>query len=313
MYNEELYGSYALEDTRYYGVFLKGRGEERRVWVDPTRFQKSLHVTFDDDMMSVINRREGPLFLPAKKRALDYNANFASQAITEIRREWESDTKLMIGRILSEICGTIFTPGYDELLQCGILDYEEAVTNANIKMVYSQYNAAEKKNRLRGSLYAQYFQQMSARIEALTVKLLTMNHWEGDKFDRNVLYAFKGNKPESVMALKGFSEYSKMYAIWNFLKHNSASTYKSLKDNFADVLCCDDYKQGDLACYCVNLDDSLIDAILDGVAAFLKGYCCLVFGENVSEVSWNFDRYFLDAVYAEIEAVANPLGLPAWM
>jgi hypothetical protein len=82
---------------------------------------------------------------------------------------------------------------------------------------------------------------MVSQIEALTLKVLTLNGYEGDKFNRNILYAFKGNKQESVRALDGFREYDKMYAILNFLKHNSLSTFNVLKENFNDVLKEDDY------------------------------------------------------------------------
>jgi hypothetical protein len=70
-----------------------------------------------------------------------------------------------------------------------------------------------RKNELYCSLYAQYFHQMVSQIEVLTLKVLTLNGYEGDKFNRNILYAFKGNKQESVRALDGFREYDKMYAI----------------------------------------------------------------------------------------------------
>lgn len=104
-----------------------------------------------------------------------------------------------------------------------------------------------------------------------------------------------------------------MYVIWNFVKHNSLSTFEALRTEYAEVLKEGDYAQGELACFHVNFSNDLISTILNGVEIFLKRYCRLVFSEDELEAMWNSEEHFLKNVYREIEAVENPLGIPFWI
>jgi hypothetical protein len=312
MVNQELYETLDSDDTRYYGVFLSGHGDTKSLKIDPKRYQKTLGLT--ENMKAVMDQRKtGHYFKPAKKRYLDYNVNLVTSRFGEIRREWNCDTKPMINHVLTETKGKFFTPGDDDQLQCGIIDYTEAATIATIKSWESHNQAEIKRNKLYCSLYSQFFQQLTAQIEALTLLILTCNGYEGDSFSRNVLYAFKGNKPESIRKIEGFTEYDKMYAVWNFLKHNSLSTYQAIKDNFGDILIDGEYKQGELACYYVRLSDGLIDSILSGVECFLKEYCKLVLGEDENEAAWNYEDYFTLQVREAMQAEFNPLGISDWI
>ncbi|HUX20839.1 MAG TPA: hypothetical protein VMW69_06340, partial [Spirochaetia bacterium] len=163
------------------------------------------------------------------------------------------------------------------------------------------------------SLYAQFFHQMAAQIEALTVKILYRNGYERPDFRRAKFYTFLGNDRKAIAGIDGHSEYAKVYAIWNFVKHNSLSAYKTIKGKFVDVLYEDNYHQGDLGCYYVKFSDELFDSMLDGVELFLKGYCELVLHEDPREARWNYEDYFLSAVEDEISGIVNPLGIPDWI
>jgi hypothetical protein len=292
-------------------VFIEGQAKDSYVLIDPKRYGKSFTIT--EEMKVVINKRIGPRFRPAKKRHLDYNINYMSKAVSEIRQRWEHTYKPIINGVLSETKGKLFTPGNDDLYQSGILDHTEAATNAFMKTAISQHKAEMERNTLYHSLYAQFFQHMASQTEALFIKVLTQNGYEGDKFSRNVLYAFKGNNPESVKNLTGFVEYDQMYAIWNFIKHNSLSTYNALQGILPEALREDEYSQGDLGCFFVKFDDNLISTILAGVERFAKDYCRLVFSEDEHEARWNSDEYFLSEVRNAIEESGNPLGLPPWI
>jgi hypothetical protein len=296
--HKELYKTVEWDDTRYYGLFLRGQKENRRVYIDPKRYAKEFHLTITEDMKKVMAKRHGTYFKPAKKEYIDYNCNFAVLEIGKIRWHWEQDTKPMIQKVLAETKGVDYTskPYNDNLAMSGILDDDEVRMNATMKTFISERNAENKKNELYYSLYAQFFHQMTSQIEALTVKILTRNGYEGDRFDRSVLYAFKSNKTGAVKDINGFTEYDKMYAIWHFIKHNSLSTYRYLNEHFPDILYAHEYSQGELGCYYIKFNDALIDDILAGVERFLKAYCCLVFDENEEEAEWNNDEYFLSQV-----------------
>jgi hypothetical protein len=310
-YSKGWYEAFGMEDTRYYGLFIKGREEKGHILIDPKRFEKIFSATdgMPDCVKKVMDRRNGPLFYPAKKERMDYNVNFVLEKLFVIKREWDTEQKPIINRFLSEIIGKDYHLYDDDLFQCGIVDANEAAYRAQMTTVLAREFAAFKKNRLHSSLYAQYFHQMASHIDAILLQLLTRNGYEGDKFNRNVLYAFKGKNLENVKSLDGFKEYDRMYAVWNFIKHNSISTFNAVKDNFPEILMRNEYNQGEPACYFIDFSDELVDSILAGVERFFKEYCRMVFDEDAQEAAWNFEKFFLEIVREEINSIQNPLGL----
>jgi hypothetical protein len=305
------YESYDMTDTRYYGMFIKRHGKESHVLIDPKRYQKIFDIS--EKMKIVMDKREGPFFKPAKKHILDYNVNSMLDDFQKIYRQWEKINKPTINRILKEISGKTYNPYDDDLAMSGILDATEAAINANMKTRISHLLAEEERNTVYYSFYAQFFHQMVSQIEALFLKALTRNGYEGDKINRNILYAFKGSNQEKVSKLEGFKKFDMMYNIWNCIKHNSLSTFNTLRENFPEIIRYNDFTQGEIACFYINFNDSLIDAIFSGVDHFIKEYCRLVFCEDEYEAQWNSEEYFRLMVYDEIEAGENPLGLPFWI
>jgi hypothetical protein len=149
-----------------------------------------------------------------------------------IKREWNSTQKPFIKRFLSEVKGIVYNHADDDLFQSGIVDIDEAIDNARMVTLLSNSYAEFKKHQLFYSLYAQYFHQFVSQVDAMILRTLTHNGYEDDKFNRNVFYAFKSDNQESIKNLDGFTEYDKMYAVWNFIKHNSLSTYQAVKNNY---------------------------------------------------------------------------------
>jgi hypothetical protein len=307
-FNSKVYESYDVTDTRYYGVYIKGNGENSCILVDPKRFYKIFGVK--PEMKTVMDNRTDTLFKPAKKHFLDYNVNFMIQELNKIRQKWEKTNKPMINRVLSEICGKDFEPDWsDELAVTGVLTPEEVAEQARMKTLISHSFAEIERNNIYYSLYAQFFHQLASETEALFLKTLTRNGYESDKIKRDDIYTFKGPNKEEVRTLGGVEQFEKMYAIWNFIKHNSNSTFKKLKEYFSETLKDDPYTQGELACFYVKFDDELIDSILTGLALFIRGYCRLVFKEDEKEALWNYEDYFYSMARAEIDEINDPLGL----
>jgi len=259
-YSTEWYNTFLFDqDTRYYGVFMKGEDEARHILVDPIRYQKMFHVSdaqIKKNMKEVMGKRHGDLFHPAKKKYLDYNINVVTDELAKIRRHWEGDLKPLIARILSEICGKQFSSGDDELLHSGIIDYEEAAVRATMKTWLSTSLAEFKKDELYASLYSAYFHQLASQIEGVILKILTRNGYKEETFSRKQFYKFRPNLEKEIHDLKGHTEFDKLYTIWCFLKHNSLSMYKALKEKFPEVLKeeayeykKEAYEQGQMAIY----------------------------------------------------------------
>lgn len=206
---------------------------------------------------------------------------------------------------------------------CGILESDEIHTNAIMSQMMKQVEVDSKREILFINMYIQFFHQMVAKMEASTIKVLTMNGYKDSRFDRNKFYKFKDKKCDRIKSLDGFQSYDTMYAIWNFVKHNSLSTFETaikvcpevilkVKDNKGNKQL-PQFKQGDLAIHYLMLSPKLIVELLDGVGEFFKAYCEYVFNENYEEAQWNYEEYFLSRANREIEGLRNPLGLPAWI
>ena len=295
-----------FEDTRYYGLFLCG--EDKRVKIDPIRYAKKIGLS--ERQKEYINKRKTHYFSPSKKNYSDYNCNIFRKEISEIRSKWKEEHKPIVDAAIEKIKARKYDMCNDEKLMCGICGPNGANARAQWATMKAKAEAEYKKFALKTSMYAEFFHLMASRIEATTVFVLTKNGFEGDKFGRNELYAFKGNKQEKISELVGFAEYDKMYCIWNFIKHNSLSTYNSLKDKYPEVIANNSkYKQGELAIHYVKIDEMLILDLLNGIEKFFDAYCKLVFDEDVDSADWNYDGYFLSSVNSKIEPITNPLGL----
>lgn len=99
--------------------------------------------------------------------------------------------------------------------------------------------------------------------EAVTVLVLSKQNAIIDRFNRNMLYATAVGKDKKVIELPSFKHYNKLYCFWNFIKHNSISTYEKLYLNYPEVICKGkEYKQGVPAFYIINFSDELIIELL---------------------------------------------------
>lgn len=303
------------EDIRYYGVFISNSANNRKIKIDVQRYNKIIGLS--EKQLVLMKKRRSHYYMPSKKSYEDYNCNLIIPLIEKILTEWEEDYRPLIEKEIKAIQAKEYSPGDDELFACGIIDHEEACTGALINSMRAEAKAQEKRMNLYFGLYAQFFHQMVARIEAQTIKMLLNNGFSGDRFSRNNLYQFKGMTAARVKELGGFKEYDKMYLIWHFIKHNSLSTYNKLKENYPVVLAKlkagAKYEAGDMAYWYINFNSELITNILKGVIEFFKNYCELVFKENYDRAQWDYEEYFVARVNDEIDGIINPLGLPDYL
>lgn len=310
--NQTSYKNFSYEDTRYYGLWIRGKGETLETKIDPKRFQSAARYTFQQHQLEIINNRTSHYFHPAKTHYHDYCCNHFVDELRDIKKDWIENFKPLIDVAVKRIekPRQLYLGDYSNL-QMGIsssIAAEAWARQANWK------NAQEyrvKVAEIVHGLYSQFIQQMASRVEAITVKTLTNHGMIDDHFDRNILYGGI-NKNTPVRALPHFSSHDKLYCIWNFLKHNSSSTYKSLKDRFSEVVIEEEFEQGQAALYYVKFSEELILDLIDGCSEFFKEYCALIFNEDYSQAQWNYHYYFYNIVRDEIECLVNPLGLEWW-
>jgi hypothetical protein len=303
--NLHLYKTLNDDDTRYWGLFIVGK----RIKIDSKRMFKILPDFLTEEMLNVINNRNTHYFIPKKIEYFDYNVNIFVDSINSLKDKWQKTYKPLINGVISKIVAKQFTPGDDFKMMSGISCVGAANARAQFKNMIEEQNAEYDKYEVIASMYSQFYHMMVSQIEATTVKVLHKNKLMGDTFNRSIMKKTCNGKSKAFEAIDGYRDYDKLYTIWHFIKHNSESTYKALKNNYPEVLRDVKYSQGQLALYYVKFDDALIEVALESIAYFFKKYCEIVFKENYAEAQWNYNRFFESRIRLEIENVTNPLGL----
>ena len=296
---ESLDSGLGYKESEYYGIFgydlsdYSERVSYETIDIDPKRYQKILGK-LSPEQLEVINGRKTHYFRPAKRHRRDYNCNIFSDEIESIKSDWSNIFKGVIQREQARVKEPKeLVAADDENFMCGITDYEESSTWAVMTNLRNRIKYDNEVFKIVNSLYAQFFHQMASCIEAVTIFVLAKNGKNVEHFERNALYDYAGEK-------------DKLYCIWNFIKHNSLSTYEKLKSKYSDVLVDSEFKQGYLACYFVKFSEDLILEILEGCGEFFKEYCACVYHEDFNEAQWNYDDYFIQPMldyYDEIENI----------
>lgn len=308
LYKDLEYLNY-YDDYRYWGLFYNKKG---RLMVDPKRFQKMTGYYFPKSALHIINNRNTHYFYPKKLYYRSYNITYFYDVISKIDDEWKNMYRPLIEREVERIkkVGEFKTVGDDDKFMCGISSYGAAEARARFYNMIRESEYNSQRDYLLKSMYAQFFHQMMSKTEAVFVAVLTKNHAIKDKFDRNILYATANKCDKSLDELKSFVYLDKAYCIWNFIKHNSESTYVTLKNRFPEVLIDGQYNQGEMAFCYIKFDNSLIQDMINGLYNFFEEYCGLVYnGENYEESQWNYEEYFEYIVKDKIDDISNPLGL----
>lgn len=303
------YEQFSPDDTRYYGLWFHGTDKTLVTKIDPKRFQETTRHLFTEEQLAVINKRSSHYFHPAKTYRSDYACYSFFETIRTLEEDWEQHFKPFIDFALQriKIPKQVF-PGDYFNLQAGISGVMAAQTWASQTNWRNEWEYRKQIAKELNTSYAQFIHYMASRIEGTTVKVLTKYGMMDTHFDRNILYGGY-SKGKSVKELTHFSCHDKLYCLWNFLKHNSQSTYDTLCKRFPEVLIKKEFKQGDSALYYIIFSEELVWELLDGCLNFFMEYCALIFDEDAYQAEWNFHHYFYDIVTEEIESIVNPLGL----
>ena len=312
---KEDFEKFEYYDTRYYGLFYTKTETGINVKFDPKRFKNTVNCEFSEIQTKIINARQTHYFYPNKSEYYDYCCNVFVYRIQEIRDYWEEHYIKLITYAKKKIeKPKKVTPGNNMLFMQGIAEYDEAVMMSNWTNMQNEYKYMEKCFEVVASLYASFIHQMASQIEAVTVLVLSKQNAIIDRFDRNTLYATAAGSNRKVTDLPSFKYYDKLYCLWNFIKHNSRSTYEKLKSVYPDLIREGaEYKQGFPAFYIINFTNELIMELLNGCTSFFVEYCELVYKEDYEEAQWNYGRYFKTMVDEQIEAITNPLNLPWYL
>lgn len=292
------------DNRGHYGLFIKSG----RVKLDTKRYKKFFKLPDNK-----IEHRKSVYYTPSRIRKYDYLSNIFSDKLLQLKRLWINE--------FSKAIDIIKTPKQVEEdvrtvnLMDGVLDYDEA----NMSGMLANIRRQKPYKFVIKSIYAQFFQQMMAEINALSLRVMVSQGYKSEDFSKKAFDIFiQGKQKSNQIQFPDFDNYyifDRAYLVWNFLKHNSLRSYDELKRKYPEMIYDpnNNYKNGDLALTVLKIDERYILDCLDNLHKFFDEVCERGFDENVKDAKWDYDDYFIEQVDLEIEGITNPLGLPVWV
>ena len=292
------------DNRGHYGLFIKSG----RVKLDTKRYKKFFKLPDNK-----IEHRKSVYYTPSRIRKYDYLSNIFSDKLLQLKRLWINE--------FSKAIDIIKTPKQVEddvrtvNLMDGVLDYDEA----NMSGMLANIRRQKPYKFVIKSIYAQFFQQMMAEINALSLRVMVSQGYKSEDFSKKAFDIFiQGKQKSNQIQFPDFDNYyifDRAYLVWNFLKHNSLRSYDELKRKYPEMIydLNNNYKNGDLALTVLKIDERYILDCLDNLHKFFDEVCERGFDENIKDAKWDYDDYFIEQVDLEIEGITNPLGLPVWV
>lgn len=300
----EFYRQFSYDDTRHYGLFLK----KGYVNVDPKRLIKEIDGALTEEQFAAMSQRNTRYFTPLKRKQTDYFVYLFLNELENIKNEWLREYKPLIDERLKGLKPQKYVAGDDALLHMGLTSVASANFRATMKTIISAQKARIAQDVVIASMYAQFFHQAAAQLEAITVKVLFLRNVKVKGSFRNTFEGSVAGSGVYFEDITGIEYHQKLYRIWNFIKHNNEDTYNKLKRDFPDVLYPFNYIEGDLAIHYVKFGEELFTDLYKGLKAFYRNYCRDVCKETVFDSTWNYDEYFKKIVYDHIKFVIFPDG-----
>lgn len=292
------------DNRGHYGLFIKSG----RVKLDTKRYKKFFKLPDNK-----IEHRKSVYYTPSRIRKYDYLSNIFIDKLLQLKRLWINE--------FSKAIDIIKTPKQVEddvrtvNLMDGVLDYDEA----NMSGMLANIRRQKPYKFVIKSIYAQFFQQMMAEINALSLRVMVSQGYKSEDFSKKAFDIFiQGKQKSNQIQFPDFDNYyifDRAYLVWNFLKHNSLRSYDELKRKYPEMIYDpnNNYKNGDLALTVLKIDERYILDCLENLHKFFDEVCERGFDENIKDAKWDYDDYFIEQVDLEIEGITNPLGLPAWV
>ncbi len=309
----------------YYGVFK----DKHRIKIDTKRFQK--YFSYDTEKCDF--SRNTVYFKPYKIHRDDYCMSYFIDALEESKSTWHEQKKIFkdfIKKFVQEQLSKK-APNYDVDYQCGILEPDEWEMSNRMAAILHQEKIKreidDKVIELEKILYSQTINMLAAHLEHAMIVTMCKNGFNGEHAGRRDIFAFMDGRikdsENKIKALPHFSTYDMFYSIWNFIKHNSLSTYKKIKHQWPELLLKDnkgnffEFPNDWLAIEHLNINEKFLDDLFEPLLEFYYEFCELCYQEPKYYVKWNYDAFFIDIVEKHIEDmrqdIENPLGLPPWI
>ncbi len=301
------YSRYNEFEKEYYGIFIKN--DKLRIDVKRLSILKD-EQPFPIELLEKVNSmpRNTAYFFPKMKKRNEYTINIFVDAIHEIKTIWLKDLCHAIdGLTTPEKAGDL---AYGSNVSDGIMDPEECLS---VRSRVTRQRTASYDRAIQ-MIYAQFIHLMASIIEHAQIMAFESVGLKFVYLNRKILKKKLKEQYDGleIKTVENYQEYDKFYALWNFLKHNSKSSYKNLKTTYPEILINDEFKGGYSLNY-VRLSEELIFELLSRLELFFNSLCTDVFKEDIKEAEWNYDDYFIEQINCYIEGIENPLSLPPYI
>lgn len=313
------------KEKSYYGVFK----DKNRIKIDTKRFQKFFEYSTKECDFS----RNTVYFKPYKIHRADYCMSYFIDAVEESKSTWLEQKKIFkdfINKFVQEQFSKK-APNYDMDFQCGILEADEWEMSNRMAAIMHQAKIEKEINskayELENILYSQTINMIASHLEHAMIVTMCKKGFNGERAGRKDIFAFMDGRikdsENKIKALPHFKTYDMFYSIWNFIKHNSISTYDKVKKYWPELLVKD--KKGNffkfpndwLAIEHLDINEKFFDDLFEPLLEFYFEFCELCYQEPKYYAKWNYDDFFIAIVERHIEDmredIENPLGLPPWI
>lgn len=277
----------------FYGVIIK----DKHVKIDTKRYKK--FFALPDNKIEI---RNTVYYQPSRVHKLDYYCNFFRTRCEMLLEKYNTEFRIAIEAIKTpkQVKDNLRV----QLLNTGE-DFETAHEAALLKGIkrINPYKYAIK------SLYAQFFHQMMAEIDAQTCRVIIPLGFREDDFSKKSFDVFiqskQGSNAIPFRNFQYYNVYDRAYSVWNFLKHNSKKAYDILKKYYPEMVYDPEnlYKNGDLALSVLKLDERYILNVLKELPLFFDEVCRLGFNENTDDAKWDYEDYFMKEVKSKIDSL----------
>lgn len=291
------YNTYEQNEKAYFGL-LPYKGRFR---VDVKRLEKSRLVDISIINLIKSQNRSTKYFHPEKQERSDYYCNFIRDKMSEMRREWHQEFLPAIKKISTP--EEVGRQVRDYYINSGIADFDEW---DEIEILTST-KRMKKYNEIIYAFSGQFIHYLASNVEQIIVNVLCKLGYPKESFNLSLFNEFiKNNYDVSLKEVNGYMDYIAFRNLWNFLKHNTLSSYKKLRKSSPNLLVDRTYQNGDFALWYVKISESYIDETITKLMSFFDSFCKQVLLENIEFANWNYDKYFLKIFHDHINDAKNP-------
>ena len=311
---EHVWDHDVLEQYEFWGFHPKGG----RLHIDTKRYKKACESVGITDFLpsGLFEQRNTVYYEPTKVKRYDYKVNIFRDLLQELKRDWENEYKPLLDKVMtpkevedrSRLDALCYTSDAD--------DYDEICMEAQME----GWKRGPKYQQVIQSLYCQFIQKVATEVDRYTLIFMVECGWKGTDFAMDNFRSFsdgllKQKDKVKINTLAKYNAYNLLHKLNNFLKHNSAESYKTLKklypNNVASVengKASKPYENGMFAGDWIIVKPNYIDDLLVKLVTFFEDYCRVYLGEDIEKSKWDYDDYFYNA-YEEMRVPERYLGL----